>query len=206
MQPEQNPPPNPYEFFMNPNVPQAPKSKLPISLNTKSVKGKVMLIGGGGLILLVIIFIASSILGGGNSGPSDKLLEVVQEQTELVRVTDQARVNARNTKTQVFASNVRLSITTAKLELLPVASKSGAKTDVKNLSRKQSSDTDKSLKAASENSQFDDVFTKILTDQLTAYKASLNEAYQGTSNKKDKQTIKSAYDGAVLLLTSAQSN
>lgn len=211
MQPDQTPQnpqapqQNPYDFFMKPGTPEPVKSKLPIPLGGKGLKGKIMLAVGAGLVLLIITFLAATLLGG-SKGPSDKLQEVVQEQTELIRVTDLAKTSARSTKTQVFATNVGLSLTTAKLQILPVAKKSGAKTDVKNLSGKQSSSTDKALKAATENNQFDELFTKTVTDQLTTYKKSLNEAYQATSNKKDKQTIKNAYDGAVLLLTSSQSN
>lgn len=208
MQPEQNtqsPQQNPYDFFMKPNTPPAPKSKLPIPLGGKSVKGKIMLAVGAGLVLLIITFLAATLFGG-SKGPSDKLLEVVQEQTELIRVTDQARINARSTKTQVFATNVQLSITSAKLQLQPIASKSGAKTDVKNLSAKQSSTTDKNLKAAIENNQFDELFTKIIVGQLTTYKNSLYDAFKETKNKNDKAIIQTAYNGAVLLLTSSQSN
>lgn len=204
-QPQQAPQSNPYDFFMKPGVPEPPKSKLPMPLGGKTLKGKIMLAVGAGLVLLIITFLAATLLGG-SKGPSDKLLEVVQEQTELIRVTDKAKVDARSTKTQVFATNVGLSLTTAKLQILPIAKKSGAKTDIKDLSGKQSSATDKVLKTATENNQFDELFTKTVTDQLTAYKKSLNETYQATTNKKDKQTIKNAYDGAVLLLTSSQSN
>lgn len=208
MQPQQqtnpSPTPNPYDFILNPNSPQKPKS--PFTLSGGSPKGKIMLVLGAGLTLLIAVFLGMSVLGGSNDSAGDVLLEVLQQQTEIARVAEQGTIKARQSNTQALASNVKLSIVSSQQQILPLAKKRGAKTDVKQLGLKKNATTDKKLSAAEENGQFDAVFTQSMSEQLTAYKNSLNSAYTKVSSQKDKIVIKSSYDGAALLLSSIQTN
>lgn len=206
MQPSSPTTPGQYDFILNPNAPQAPKSKLPIPINTSSPKGKIMLVVGGGVLLIVVLLLGASVLGGSGDSAGDTLLTVLQEQTELIRVADQAKNNARQANTRNLATNVTLTVSSAEQQILPLAKKRGAKVEAKQLGAKQNSTTDKTLKAAGENGQFDSVFTQALATQLTAYQESLGTAYKQVSNAKDKQVIKSAYDGAGLLVGVVQSN
>ena len=189
---------------MNPNTPQGPKSKLPFS--TGSAKGKILLVLGIGVVLVIVLVAGASILGGSNNGASTSLLEVLQEQTELTRVADLARNNAKQNSTQALATNIQLSVSSAEQQILPLAKKRGVKIDSKYLNAKQNTATDKKLKDASENSQFDTVFVQTMSNQLKAYKDSLSTSYKQISSKKEQLIVKTAYDGAALLLTSTQSN
>lgn len=165
-----------------------------------------MLILGIGLTLLIAVFLGASILGGSKDSAGDVLLEVLQQQTEITRVAEQGTIKARQAKTQTLASNIELSVTSAQQQILPLARKRGAKTDAKQLALKKNASTDKKLAAAEENGQFDSVFTQSMSEQLTAYKNSLNSAYTKVSSQKDKVVIKANYDGAALLLNSIQTN
>ena len=202
--PTPSPTPNPYEFIMNPANQQAPKSKLPF--NTGSPKGKIFMILGLGLVVIVVLLLGVSLLGGSKDSAGDSLLVVLQEQTELVRVANLANNQARQANTLSLSNNVQLSVASAQQQLLPLAKKRGIKADAKILALKQNSNTDKKLTAAAENGQFDTVFTQTMSEQLGAYKNSLNSVYGKISSQKDKAIIKSAYDGSALLLTSVQSN
>ncbi len=208
MQPQQPNSPstnsNPYEFILNPTSPQKPKS--PFSLNSGSPKGKIMLVLGIGLTLLITVFLGITVLGGSNDSAGDLLLDVLQQQTEIARVAEQGTIKARQSKTQALASNVKLSIVSAQQQILPLAKKRGIKTDAKQLGLKKNATTDKKLQAAAENGQFDSVFTQSMSEQLSAYKNSLNSAYTKVTSQKDKVIIKSSYDGAALLLNSIQTN
>lgn len=198
--PTQAPAPNPYDFIMNPQEPQKQ------SLFNFSGKKSIFILLGGGIFVIIIIFMLFSLLFGGSGANGEKLLEIAQTQTEIIRLTEDARNKARSSTTQNLANTVNMSVTTSKNDLLPIVKKNGGKTDAKLLVLKKSSKADAQLAAALQSNQYDSVFITIITAQLQEYQKQLKDMYPVLSKPADKQVIKTAYDGTTLILTNVKTN
>jgi hypothetical protein len=164
-----------------------------------------LLIGGGAIILILLIMLLSLVFGGGGE-TGQKLLEIAQTQTELVRLADDAQSKARSSTTLNLANTISLSVASSKNQLTPLIKKYGGKADTKLLTAKHNAATDQQLAAATESNQYDETFTAIITKELKDYQTELKTTYTSVTKPADKQVLKTAYNGATLLLRDDQSN
>jgi hypothetical protein len=182
---------------MNPQQPQAPKK---FNLPGGNGAGRILvLIGGVGFVLIVIIILFSVLFGGGNE-TGQKLLNIAQTQTEIVRIATDAQSKARSGATLNLANTVSLSVTSSQNQITPLIKKYGAKADTKLLGLKHSAKTDQQLEAAIQSNQYDAVFTTVMNGLLKDYQSQLKTAYSSLTKPTDKQALKTAYDGTGLLL------
>ncbi len=68
------------------------------------------------------------------------------------------------------------------------------KVDQKLLVLGQSAETDKTLTEAEQRSQFDEVFTAVMSEQLEAYRKNLQMAFDTSGSTKNKQFYAGLYD------------
>ena len=206
MQPNQpyvpSPPPAPvnqYDFIMNNGANQQPSSKFGLP-SGNSTKQRVLIILGGLFLLVIVGIFLMSLLNSGSKSKSAKLLELAQQQTEIIRVTDSVVDNkaVRNSSTLALANNVSLSVTTTQTQTL--AMMNGVKANDKRLALKLNAQTDAKLTSAAQNNQYDAIAIAIIKDELKTYRDLLNTTYETVSKKEDKQVLANAYKGVGLLL------
>ncbi len=198
MQPEQ-PNSNPYDFIFN--APEQPKqSRFPVPRGN-SIKSRVLLVVGGIVALIVVVILVLSLLGSGDKANANRLLEIAQTQTEIIRIADGARTKARSKAALNLATNVSATISSSQQAIIPLVKDAGLKTDTKQLALKQNSSTDKTLQAASENGQYDQAFQEEIMKEVTAYKQLLKDTYQISTKEKQKNVLNTAYENAATLLS-----
>lgn len=196
MQPDTPPPPqNPYEFIMNSGE-QSKKTLLPGGGNTKQ---RIMLVGGGGAVLLIVFMVIFSLLMGGNKGNEQVLIGLAQQQTELVRVAAIGVTKAKSPNTQNLAITTQLSVSSAQKDLLTLIKKQKIKLDPKILTQTKNTKTDTQLTAAEQDNRFDETFTLVLQQQLSAYALALKNAFNESTGINTRQALSEAAKNAELL-------
>lgn len=201
MQPDQPAPQNSgqYDFILNHGTPPERPKKLGLPSPNSSMQ-RIVIVVVGVFLLVTVGLVLFSVLTGGGGTSETQLLEVAQQQTELVRVADQASSKARSTNTLNFAANVSLTISTTHQSMSGILTREGIKSNDKRLAFKKNVQTDQLLLNAAQNGQFDETLTKTLQTQLLAYQASLSVVYKGSKNPKDKAILQEAYKGVGILL------
>jgi len=187
---------NPYDFILN----GPPKKKRTIVPKGNSKKQRLIIMIGGGLALLTLLIIIFSLIFGGGGGGLANLEKTVKEQQEIMRVAQLGEKGARSTETQTFAISTKLTVSSSQSNILAYLADKGSEVKGKDLSENLDSKTDTKLKTATDNGEFDTVFTALLTAQLEAYKQNLAEYYDATSSKNQRQLLQEAYNQADGLL------
>lgn len=187
MQPEQTPPHNPYDFITNPSTP--PKKTL---LGAGSAKSKIFAIIGIVTILTIVLALVATLLGGGSDSKTT-YTKLLQQQTEIIRIADLGSKDGQSNETKNLSITVSQTLVSTKKDLTALAEAAGADINPKTIALGKDAAADKSLTTASQINNYDQVFTKILTDKLNEYKETLKQLYDGTSKQKTRDTLESAY-------------
>lgn len=187
---------NQYEFIMNPSRP--PKRRFDFHNNLKARIAVVAVL----LILVVIVAtVVSSFLNKDAQAQAQRLTEVAQAQSEIIRVSALAKDKAKKEDTRNFALNAKLSVESSQQEIRKVLSKRGVseKSLNKQLSAGKNSKTDAALDEAAKNNRFDETFTAILNQQLKDYQKLLQGAF-ASGNSDEKKAITYSYENAARLV------
>lgn len=197
MQPnEPQNPGNPYDFILG--GPPAPRQG-------RSRKKRIIITAAGGGVLLTLIMIVFSLLASSGKGSVETLVSIAQQQNEIVRIAEDGNKKARGATAQNLAITTKLSISSAQKDLLAYAKNQGIKINPDKLAETKDSKTDEQLKSAEQNNRYDETFTKVVTQQLTAYQASLRKAYNETSSQSGKSVLTSASKQIELLIATPTS-
>lgn len=164
-----------------------------------SKTGRILVVLGGAIALIIVAVITMSLLNSGNTAGTD-MLAAAQQQTELVRVADIGMQKAHDPATQNFAATIKTTLESQQKSTTEVLAKLKVKANPKLLALGANPKTDTLLEQAEQTNQFDTVFTKTITEQLTTYQASLKTAYDAVSSKSIKQTLNDQYRQVALLL------
>lgn len=156
----------------------------------------------GAVVVIGLIWLILSLVFSSGSDKLTPLVGIAQQQTELVRITEAATGNddISNQDVKNFAENIQLSVGSDKADLLSFLAKNGLKVKDKQLTAKQSSQTDDALEAATANGTYDTTLTRLLQDQLKAYQNTLKQNYTSTSSTVERDLLSSQYNNAQLLL------
>ena len=179
-----------YDFITKPPTQQ----KKPAGLG-----GKIALIAGGGVAAVILLFIVLSVFTGG-SDTTQRIITAAQQQTELARVATLG-VTTGSQASKNVALNVSMSLTTDQQKLVAVLQENGVKVKQKQLAAGVNAETDQQLAAAKAAANFDETFLQILDEQLAAYQASLQEAYDNSKNEEVRQVLSDSFAHAKLLRT-----
>ncbi len=199
------PPPSPaqptdYQFIME--HPAAPKKSA--LAGPTSMGKRLALVAVGFLIFIMVAVILFSLLTR-PSADSTTMLRLSQQQTELVRVAGIAIVHPEASKTtKNLAFTTQLTLQTDSKTLKAYLDEQGQAVDPKALPLGQNKATDQALTAAKSSGNFDQAFTKVMQEQLTAYSSTLRQAFTNTKNPRGQELFSKQYDQAQLLLKQSQ--
>lgn len=188
---------DPYEFILNPT--KQPKKSLLPSGNSK--QQRIILAAGGAIILLMLIFVVMSLLSSAGSALKQDWLKVVQQQTEIIRVSDVGVQKARDKDAKNLAVTTKLSVESSLLELKGFAEKAGADIDDKQLALGRDAQTDSTLTQAEQTNQFDTVFVITMQKLLRDYQQTVKRLYDATGKDTTKTQLLEAYTSAGLLIS-----
>ena len=183
---------NQYDFIMNPSHP--PKRRFDFHNNLKARIAVVAVL----LILGVIVAtVVSSFLNKDAQAQAQRLTEVAQAQSEIIRVSALPKDKAKKEDTRNFALNAKLSVESSQQEIRKVLAKRGVneKTLNKQLSASKNAKTDAALDEATKNNRFDETFMAIMNQQLKDYQKLLNGAF-ASGNSSEKKVIAASYESA----------
>lgn len=182
---------SPYDFFMATG--KKPSRGMP---NFKS--SKLLFIAIGGAMLVLLLFVLLSLTSGSKATPA--LLRIGQEQTELVRVAGLQASQVSDPDTAGFVTNTQLVIDSNQADYLGYLADHGMKLSDKQLALGQNSQTDTALQSAQSNGTLDSTVKQILTNQLQAYRQTIQQAAGGIKNQATLHELQDLYDQASLLL------
>lgn len=206
MQPNQVPPaPPPYQPSPNGNNPyEFITAGGPVGKNTVlgggGQKKRIIIVSIAAVLLLIVSLIVFSILSSGGGNVKADYQKLVQQQAELIRISEIGVSKARQTETKNLAITTQLTLSSDQAELLKIAKKAKAKTDAKSLVLGKDTKTDALLTTADQTNQFDQTFIKTLLAQLKDYQDNLKKVYDASSSKSTKDTLSKDYDAVKILL------
>ncbi|HTH72616.1 MAG TPA: hypothetical protein VL737_04620 [Candidatus Pristimantibacillus sp.] len=187
-----------FDFIMNPQ--KAPKKSMlaggPGGGNP-FVKQIMFLIGGAVLLMIVIALGINFIFGGKTD--MGAILSIAQTEQEIVRVS-LASKDATDQSVKNAAVNTELTVGSHQQAWLKFLASHRTKTDAKLLALKRDNTTDAKFTAAQQTSTFNSTFANTMRSQLEAYAEQLKSAYDGASNKQERQMLKDQYGHVQLLL------
>lgn len=181
---------NPYEFIVSPKQPK--KSLLP---SNYSKTQRIIFVVAVLVIIMVIFMIASSFLSGGDEAKKLQFINMVNQQKELIRVSEIGVKKARSTEAKNLAITTQLSLTSEQPELEAAAKSLGIK--VKGSAK--NTKTDELLTKAEQANNFDAVFVEKLQADLLKYAKEVKIAYENNSSTKTKKSLEAQFNNAATL-------
>ncbi len=191
--------PDPYGFILNPEKPKRPP------LFGGGLKFKLILVAVVAIIVIIVGVIVSNILGSSNDAQKERLIEVAQAQTEIVRVSTTAATKANSSDTKAIAYTNKISVQSAVNQTTAQLSKYGVKTDGKLLGQGKNTETDKLLADAASNNRYDETYKKILAEQLDNYQKLLKGAFE-SGGKTEKIILNRAASSNTLVVSMLKAN
>ena len=190
--------PDPYGFILNPEKPKRPP------LFGGGLKFKLILLAVVAILVIIFGVIVSNILGSSNDAQKERLIEVAQAQTEIVRVSTTAASKANSSDTKAIAYTNKISVQSAVNQTTAQLSKYGVKTDGKLLGQGKNAETDKLLADAASNNRYDETYKKILAEQLDNYQKLLKGAFE-SGGKTEKVMLNRAASSNTLVVSMLKS-
>lgn len=197
-QPVVSPPPNNYDFIVNPTK---PKRQFGGNFFDGSPKSLIIMVGGA-LVVIIILFIAFSALQP--KGITPQLTALATTQAELANTASQASQNSSNQSVQNFAASVQAVITSQENQLTTMLAASNVKISSATLAQAKDASATQQLKLAAQASNFDPVFKQVMTASLQNYQATLKSLYNQASGKNLKNMLASDYGATYQLLQQGQ--
>jgi hypothetical protein len=205
------PPQEPYAFITNPEQ-LAPPPTLLSSLNGKSLKTRIIILGGGFIVLVIVYSILKGLLAG--SFDLQPYLAVTQDQQELIYLTagpskfqpNQADLPAGY---QNFITTTQITLSSNQTQLLTYLAESKQKIKPQELYLRVSASVNNELASSVASNTYQATFQQVMTSELNIYTADLRAAYGKASSIQSHVLLSSDYKQALLLtkqLNSASSS
>lgn len=195
--PYQQSPQDPYAFIMNNEPPK--RNGFNFNNNSMAVRIAVVVIG---LMLLIIAFTTiNSFISRSANAQTDRLIEVAQAQTEIMRVSRVAEDDATDLKTRTYAYNVSLSTDSSLRQVKSLLQKRGKseKSLAKTLAAGKNTKTDAALEEARKNNRFDDTFLTLMNNEIVDYQKLIQAAYEN-GNNTEKKTLTASFESTKYLV------
>lgn len=170
----------------------------PLSQNAGGGSSKKRLILFGGGILVILIIIISVVVAMSNRGPENKnfLLDVAVQQNEVIRISELAMKQAKNSDVRKLAVTTKLSLQSDQSKL--AAALKAQKVKIPKASKNNKND--QALLEATQNNRFDQVIMEMIQAQLGDYQKKINTAYKTSEGKQLKDALKAQYTNASTLI------
>jgi flagellar basal body-associated protein FliL len=192
MPPQQNQN-DPYEFITSP---QQPGRRIGFG---QTPAQRAIIVGVGVLVLIIIALVLSSLFSSASNAQKDRLIELAQTQTEIVRVAAIADKQSADIDTRASAVTARFAVETDLQETNQMLEARGTELNSKILSLKENEKTDSLLEEAFANNRFDETFNSVLEQQLEDYQSLVQAAYSSGSSG-EKAILQQNYEDISLLL------
>lgn len=166
-----------------------------------NLKARLVVVAAGIIFLVILVTIVSSFLNKDAAAQTQRLTEVAQAQTEIIRVSTLAKDKAKAEETRSYALNTKLSVESSQQQIKKSLAARGVKEKGlnKKLSAGKNPKTDAALDEAEKNNRFDETFKAIMNQQLKDYQKLLNGAYaSGTTS--EKKALADSFENAALLI------
>lgn len=190
-----------YDFIMN-----AGNNHSNNWLVTASLKTRIIVVAVGGLILLLIVWIGIALFTASASGNVQNFTALAQQQAELMRISLDPVHDARADTTRNFAQTAELSLASDQRTFLAYLKTIGSEPSKQLLAAKHSNQSDTQLASAKQAGTYDQTYLSIAQKDLDAYALELKQAFDATSNPKERQLLNNAYKHAQLLITLSKQN
>lgn len=188
---------DPYSFITNPEKP--PKAPLLPSVGGNPMITRILVVAGGLILLITLIIIGMSVLNSSSNAQSQKMLEVAQAQTEILRIADSTNQKISGSELNDVIALTKISTQSSLNDITISVTNNGGKLNEKDLAQGANPKNDEVLTTAEANSKFDEAYSTILKKQLEDYQILLENAASGASEDQ-KSVLASAYEQAGLLL------
>lgn len=165
-----------------------------------SKKGRIVIAVIGAALILIIGIIVSSILGNAGESTKNDLVTAVQQQTELIRISDIGIKDAAGAEAKNLAITTNLSLSSVQDDLQDLATKAGAKLEKRTIDAGKDEQTDKDLESAKQINRFDETFTEVMQEKLLAYQQTLKRIHEAAQNESSKNTLSELYNNASNLI------
>jgi hypothetical protein len=195
MNPEQQG--NPYQFIVNPEKP-AKRPLIPFLGGGSSFMMKLLFIVGGAVVLMIVLAVVVNLFFS-KSDNIEGTVKLTQSATEIVRVGNQAE-RANDQAIRDAAAGTGATLDTQRQALVTYLADQGREVDGAEQSLTMSTTTDDKLTEAEKVSSFDETFSKIMRDSLTAYASDLQTVYDSTGDKAERSMLSEDYKQVQTLL------
>ena len=144
---------------------------------------------------------------GNRAAGNDKLVTLVAQSQEIVRVDVVAAQQAKNSNSAIqnLISTSSAILTSQQAELTQYLKNNNIKVSKAKLNANINKNTDTQLKSASQNNNFDGVYLSYLKKQLNSYQTALQTAYKN-AGKSGKVILSKDFNSIKTLLSSSQFN
>lgn len=191
MQPNQNP----YDFLNT----STPKKRF----GPTTQKSRILFVAFGLVVLLVVLLVAFSFISKSGSASKTSLLEVAAAQTDILELTQDADTKLRDSSLQAKTTMISYTVITQNNDTKKTLAGYGVgKNLAKQIKPYQNNSYVKTLETATQNSDFETTYEKVLSDKLGVYRAKLTNAYNVTSSIKQKTELSNFYKQLELLAPS----
>lgn len=187
---------DPYDFINNPTSPRK-KRLLP---GGNSNRSRLIIAAVFTLVLILLALVAAIVISSGGSGIKTDYTSLLQQQTEIIRISDIGVSKATQAEAKNIAITTQLSLTSQQPKTRELAKKAGLKIDAKTLALGKDTKTDALLTTAEQTNQFDSVLIKTLQSELKKYQTTLKKIHDASSSKSTKETLSKYYNEVSLLI------
>lgn len=193
---------NPYEFITNP---QKPQRQIPRFGN--SIGARIAIVASILALLIVGYIFLSSFLNRESKAQVDRLIEIGEVQSEMMRISALADKEAKGADAKNLAASTNLAIQSSQQDVKKLLNGRGVGS--KGLDKKfaagKNPKNDTALTEASRNNRFDETYTTVLNRELVDYQKLLNAAFEsGSAN--EKKSLQALFQTAKLLSDSSSNN
>lgn len=150
------------------------------------------------MFLIIIIVLGLTLLNRSNNAQNQKLLELAQTQTEILRIAEATGDKTSSANLNQIIANTSLTTQSSLNGTVALLAKRGQKADEKKLSAGQNPANDEILTKAEQNSNFDEAYSALLNQQIGDYLIQLNGLYE-SSNQAERATLEEAFTSASLI-------
>ncbi len=155
--------PNPYDYLLNPQVPQ----KKPFLFGSGKPNKLVMAVFI--LVVLVLVFAVVAVFSALTSKDYDAVIGLAQRQQEIVRVADLGLQKVQDPSTKYYVATLRGTTLSEQNDTTAFLKKKGVKLNAKQLALKKDADTDAALKKSEQDNSFDKTLLSALNDLVDSY-------------------------------------
>jgi hypothetical protein len=188
-----------YDFITNPAQP--PKKTL-IPTHGSSKGQRILIVVTGFVLLFILLIVGYNLLTSSSRPNTGELTSVMQQQTEIARVSELGANKSGGEKAKSIAVSTKIIVMSQNKQLSNTLTAKKVKISPKVLDDTKDAKTDATLTAAEKNGRFDDAFIQQTRTSLEDYKKTLKIAYEGSNSQDIRDLLSADYAQVDTLLES----